>query len=101
MVTKELLKFEIDKVPEGNLEVLYKIVKALEEPPRESMAEALDDAAWKALIAETYGSMADAPIERGEQGTYEDREPFECQARRAIGVEPGVSTPGQQSHPSQ
>lgn len=77
MVTKELLKFEIDKVPEGNLEVLYKIVKALEEPPREPMAEALDDAAWKALIAETYGSMADAPIERGEQGTYEDREPFE------------------------
>ena len=73
MVTKDLLKAEIDKVPEEHLGVLYKIVKALEEPAREEP----DEAAWKAFIAETYGSTADAPIERGEQGSYAVREPLE------------------------
>jgi hypothetical protein len=79
VITKELLKAEIDKVPEENLGVLYRIVKALEEPQEENDrgAQAADAAAWKAWIAETYGSTADAPIERGEQGSYEVREPFE------------------------
>jgi hypothetical protein len=31
---------------------------------------------WKAWIVETCGSTADAPIERGEQGSYEIREPL-------------------------
>jgi hypothetical protein len=75
VITKELLKAEIDKVPEENLGVLYRIVKALEEPREESGlgARAEDATAWKAWIAETYGSTADAPIERGEQGSYEVR----------------------------
>ncbi len=79
MITKELLKAEIDKVSEENLAVLYRIVKALEEPREENDlgAQAEDAAAWKAWISETYGSTADAPIERGEQGRYEVREPFE------------------------
>lgn len=79
MITKELLKAEIDKVPEENLGVLYKIVKALEDPREEtsSRLQAEDAVSWKAWVAETYGSTADAPIERGEQGRYEVREPFE------------------------
>jgi hypothetical protein len=77
VITKDLLKAEIDKVPEENLGVLYKIVKALEEPRQEDRPRPVDAAEWKAWIAETYGSMADAPIERGEQGSYEVREPFE------------------------
>jgi hypothetical protein len=79
VITKELLKAEIDKVPEENLGVLYKIVKALEDPREETSArlQAEDTASWKAWVAETYGSTADAPIERGEQGSYEVREPFE------------------------
>lgn len=77
MITKDLLKAEIDKVPEENLGVLYKIVKALEEPREEVRLRTEDAAAWKSWIAETYGSTADAPIERGEQGSYEVREPFE------------------------
>lgn len=79
VITKELLKAEIDKVPEENLGVLYKIVKALEDPREETRArfQAGDATSWKAWVAETYGSTADAPIERGEQGSYEVREPFE------------------------
>jgi hypothetical protein len=70
VITKELLKAEIDKVPEENLGVLYKIVKALENPGEETSAryQAEDAASWKAWVAETYGSTADAPIERGEPG---------------------------------
>ena len=79
MITKALLKAEIDKVPEQNLGVLYKIVKALEDPRDEpsSGVHEEDAASWKAWIAESYGSMGDAPIERGEQGSYEVREPLE------------------------
>ena len=73
VITKDLLKAEIDRVPEEHLAVLYKIVKALEEPSKREP----DEAVWRASIAEAYGSMADAPIERGEQGSYEVREPLE------------------------
>ncbi|HEY3569003.1 MAG TPA: hypothetical protein VGP73_13800 [Thermoanaerobaculia bacterium] len=77
VITKEQLKAEIDKVPEENLGVLYKIVKALEEPRQEDRPRPTDAAEWRSWIAETYGSTADSPIERGEQGSYEVREPFE------------------------
>jgi hypothetical protein len=72
VITKELLKAEIDKVPEENLAVLYRIVKALEEPREEGDlgARAGDATAWKAWIVETYGSTADAPIERGESPAF-------------------------------
>ncbi|HSG39825.1 MAG TPA: hypothetical protein VLE27_09330 [Thermoanaerobaculia bacterium] len=75
MITKELLKAEIDKVPEEHLGVLYRIVRALEGPTEERRP--LDTSEWKTWIAEMYGSTADAPIERGEQGDYEVREPLE------------------------
>src|SRR4051812_27534814 len=65
VITKDLLKAEIDNVPEENLGVLYKIVKALEEPREEDRPRQVDAVEWKAWIAEIYGSMADAPIERG------------------------------------
>ena len=74
MVTKELLKTEIDKVQEQYLGVLYRIIKALEEPG--SGKRRIDPAAWKSLVSETYGSMAESPIERGPQGDFEVREPF-------------------------
>lgn len=66
MVTKDLLKAEIDRVPEEHLGVLYKIVRALEEPAEKSEIGKLEDSAWKALLNTAYGSTADAPIERGE-----------------------------------
>jgi hypothetical protein len=32
---------------------------------------------WSQFVAATYGSFLDDPIERGEQGCYETRVPFE------------------------
>ena len=77
MITKDLVKSEIDNVPEENLGVLYRIVKALEEPARSSIVSEPDESTWKARIAEAYGGTADAPLERGQQGSYEVREPLE------------------------
>jgi hypothetical protein len=74
MITKELLKIEIDNVPEENLGVLYKIIKALEEPARATENTFESQAEWTAFIAETFGSTSDAPLERAEQGSYEVRE---------------------------
>ena len=76
MITKDLLKTEIDNVPEENLGVLLKIIKALEEPVRAPESTLESRAQWLAFIADTFGSTSDAPLERGKQGSYEVREPF-------------------------
>lgn len=80
MVTKQLVKDEIDNIPEEHLPVLYKIVLALEEATgSELQAQAAGGpecnavSAWHEFVAETYGCLADDPIERGDQGWYEDR----------------------------
>ena len=75
MITRELVKAEIDKVQDRYLEVIYRIIKALVSPP-ELVMETPQRATtnWQRFIEETYGSLADDPIERGEQGHYEIRE---------------------------
>ena len=76
MVTKELIKAEIDKIPDEYLEVLYKIIKALETPVEVEVSHPKDDepSEWRKFVQETYGCLADDPIRRGDQGTYEIRE---------------------------
>jgi len=76
MITKAFLKSAIDKVPDEYLDILYRILKAfeipIEEPPLKKIKntdhENLD---WHQFIKETYGSLADTPIQRGEQGKFE------------------------------
>ncbi len=75
MITKELLKAEIEKVQDQYLGVLYRIIKALEEVPL-AAAPNSDQGTWKTFVAETFGSMAESPIERGPQGSLESREPI-------------------------
>jgi hypothetical protein len=83
MITKELVKAEVEKVRDDYLEVLYKIIKAFEAPPQ--MAIVFDapqpktarkdgELNWHAFIVQTYGCLTDDPITRGEQGKYEIRE---------------------------
>jgi len=69
MVTKELIKTEIDKVREDNLKALYSIVKALQGPA--AAREAEED--WHRFVASTYGSLADAQIERSGAAPEEGR----------------------------
>lgn len=80
-VTKDQIKAEIDKVRDEDLGVLYRIVLALESAPQ-GIEVASPPAAdpspeeWRAFVARTYGSFADSPLERGEQGVPEVREPL-------------------------
>ncbi len=75
MITRETVKREIDHVREDHLELLYKIIKAFEaEPVRQERKEPVKS--WTEFVEETYGSMADHPISRGEQGIFEIREEF-------------------------
>jgi hypothetical protein len=82
MITKQLLKDEIDYVQDAYLEALYKIIKAFRLPVDEEHAmphtekqllDTSDAREWHAFIQETYGCLADDPIARGEQGTFETR----------------------------
>jgi hypothetical protein len=79
MVTKQLIKTEIDNVQDEYLEALYKIVKAF-GTGNNSLAivpEKDQEKLWQTFIQDTYGCFADDPIERGDQGGYEAREPIE------------------------
>lgn len=81
MITKALVKDEIDKVPSEHLPILYRIIQALEGPVEAMRGVRAKKASppqedWHRFITETYGSFADAPIERGPQGRYEEREEF-------------------------
>lgn len=86
MITREILKAEIDQVGEEYIEILYKIIKAFKQPAEKvlsqcdaaALAKGLAESDWSQFIKETYGSMADSPIERGEQGVYEIRESFDA-----------------------
>lgn len=77
-ITKERLKREIDQVQEEYFDVLYQIIQVFEFPGRtaESSPEKLieqDRLEWSAFIEQTYGCLADDPIERGDQGVYAPR----------------------------
>ncbi len=82
MITRELVKAEIDKVQDGYLEILYRIIQALMQPlePVKVTSHTTMNAqsvAWHNFVEQTFGCLADDPIERGEQGEYEIREAIE------------------------
>ncbi len=79
MITKRLIQEEIEKVRDEHLPVLYRIVRAFEdvaaEPPANEMPLPLGNGnRWRDFVAETFGCMADAPLERSEEGEIEVRE---------------------------
>jgi hypothetical protein len=83
MISRKLLKTEIDKVKGEHLDLLYGIIKLLENGACRDMTSDLAEAQaaeigvpldWHDFVASTYGCLSDAPISRGEQGHYESRE---------------------------
>lgn len=83
MISRKLLKSEIDKVRSEHLELLYGIIKLLENgackdvtlgPSEARTAEGASPSDWHDFIAGTYGCCSDAPLSRGEQGHHESRE---------------------------
>jgi len=65
MISRRLLKTEIDKVKAEHLELLYGIIKLLENGNQGTVVGT--DLDWHEFVATTYGCLADAPISRGDQ----------------------------------
>ncbi len=61
MITKRLIQEEIENVADEHLPVLYRIVRALEDPPAEPAAAEMQARGngnrWHDFIAETYGCI--------------------------------------------
>lgn len=77
MITRETIKREIDNLRDEYLEIVYRVIKSFEKQDRtvDTNAEALQkQSEWDHFIQETYGCLAVAPIERGDQGESEVRE---------------------------
>jgi hypothetical protein len=82
MVSRRLLKTEIDKVKNEHLELLYAIIRLLENGMgkdaglgrEHQTADGGSDLNWHDFVASTYGCLADAPVSRGDQGQCERRE---------------------------
>lgn len=70
MTTRNEVQAELDKVEDRYLGVVYRLILSLERPSDSD--EPADD--WSAFLASAYGSTADAPIERDEQGEFEVRD---------------------------
>lgn len=73
MISRKTLKAEIDKVQDKYLEALHKIIQAFEKPEKRDALQQAQRLEWRQFIDETYGCLADAPIDRGEQGEFESR----------------------------
>ena len=65
IATKEEIKAEIDSIPDEYVPILYQVVKAFEIPPRRLKDGKARLEAWHHFIEETYGCLANDPIERG------------------------------------
>ncbi len=84
MISRAILKSEIDKVKSEYLDLLYRIVKAFENgASQEGVAVASESQEhrtnldWQSFVERTYGCMAESKISRGEQGISETREEIE------------------------
>ncbi len=73
MLTFIELLDEVDNLPsDEKLQLVQHILTSLDvqQSPQENTTE------WHQFLRETYGSLRDTPIQRWEQGDYEEREPL-------------------------
>lgn len=54
-----------------------RLIEHLSAALRQELEGASKPEDWQTFLRSTYGSLRDTPIERGEQGLYEQREPVE------------------------
>jgi hypothetical protein len=54
----------------------WRLVKLLLESLEQTQAPASEAEDWHQFLRETYGSLRETPIQRWDQGDYEDREPL-------------------------
>ncbi len=78
MVTKDVLKNEIDKINEQYFPILYNIIKSFEISTISENVRKIKRKNnlqnWHQFIDSYSGCLADDPLERGNQGNFEIRE---------------------------
>jgi hypothetical protein len=67
-ISRELIKTEIDNVPEQDLEALHHIIRALIRQPQPTPVLTNTVVDWQTFVEQTYGSLASDPIVREPQG---------------------------------
>ncbi len=70
MTIRDEVKAEIDRVDDEYLEIVRRMVESLERPRQVSQ----ETPTWEDFVRSTFGSLADARIERGEQPALETRD---------------------------
>lgn len=74
MIIAEDLYEKIDRLPSTEK---WRLVRHVLETLEREQPVPVADNDYQKFLTETYGSLRDTPIERGEQGEYEEREPLE------------------------
>ena len=75
VITKDILKQEIDRIQEEYVDILYDVIKAFERPARQvPSTHPSSHEQWEAFLDKFAGCFAEAPLCRGKQGTYEVRD---------------------------
>ena len=74
MPNVDQLLHEVEGLPSAEKWRLVKLLLQSLEQEQIPVPEAED---WHRFLRETYGSLRDNPIQRWDQGEYEEREPLE------------------------
>jgi hypothetical protein len=79
MTSRETLKAKIDHVSEEHLDLLEEILKAfqtvqVEKTSNDKPKKKLEGTEWRAFLEKFAGCISGAPIQRGSQGEFENRE---------------------------
>lgn len=76
MLTVDELLHEAEQLPAAEKwRLVRQLLRSLElEAEQQAQSPASD---WHTFLRETYGSLRDTPIQRWDQGEYEEREPLE------------------------
>jgi hypothetical protein len=69
VTTRDKVKTEIDNLDEEDLEIVHRIIVAFDVSTGDRGTKN-----WRDFVASTYGSFADAPIERADQSDIEPRD---------------------------
>jgi hypothetical protein len=75
MMKVDELLYEAEQLSAAEKWRLVKYVLHSLETEQQTNAPVMTD--WHTFLRETYGSLQDTPIQRWEQGEYEEREPLE------------------------
>lgn len=75
MVTYHHVAGLADQLPSAEKARLIEFLSAALRQELETSAHPRED--WHEFLRSTYGSLRDTPIQRWDQGQYEEREPFE------------------------